>query len=98
MGGPHAGGSAELDVTEFKYGGVGEIFLARSGQSISSLSLLTEQAWALLPSTRAVAFIDNHDTQRVDAAFYQDGPAHDLATVFMLAWPYGYPSVPTATF
>ena len=88
-----AGGGAELDVTEFKYGGVGDIFLARNGQSIASLSLLTEQAWALLPSTRAVTFIDNHDTQRVDAAFYQDGPAHDLATVFMLAWPYGYPSV-----
>jgi len=88
-----AGGNAELDVTEFKYGGVGDIFLARNGQSISSLSLLTEKAWTLLPSTRAVAFIDNHDTQRVDAAFYQDGPAHDLATVFMLAWPYGYPSV-----
>ena len=89
----HVGGGAELGVTEFKYGGVGDIFLGRNAQSISSLSLLTEQTWALLPGTRAVTFIDNHDTQRVDAAFYQDGPAHDLATVFMLAWPYGYPSV-----
>ena len=87
------GGSAELDVTEFKYKGVGDVFLGRNAQSISSLALLGEQAWSLLPSARAVTFIDNHDTQRGDAAFYQDGPAHDLATVFMLAWPYGYPSV-----
>jgi alpha-amylase len=87
------GGNAELDVTEFKYGGVGDIFLGRNGQSISSLTLLNERTWGLLPSERAVTFIENHDTQRVDADFYQNGPAHDLATVFMLAWPYGYPSV-----
>jgi alpha-amylase len=87
------GGSAELDVTEFKYKGVGDAFLGRAAKSISSLSLLSEQAWKLLPSERAVTFINNHDTQRGDAAFYQDGPAHDLATVFMLAFPYGYPSV-----
>ena len=87
------GGSAELDVTEFKYQGVGDAFLGRNGQTVSSLKLLSESAWALLPSARAVAFVNNHDTQRAAAVFYQDGAAHDLATVFMLAWPYGYPSV-----
>jgi alpha-amylase len=87
------GGDAELDVTEFKYKGVGDVFLGRNAQNLASLGELSEQAWSLLPSERAVAFINNHDTQRADADFYQDGPAHDLATVFMLAWPYGYPSV-----
>ena len=87
------GGSAELDITEFKYSGVGNAFLGRSAKTISSLELLSEQAWSLLPSDRAVAFITNHDTERGNAPFYQDGAAHDLANVFMLAWPYGYPSV-----
>jgi alpha-amylase len=40
-----------------------------------------------------VVFLDNHDTQRADSLFYQDGVAHDLATVFELAFPYGYPSL-----
>jgi alpha-amylase len=87
------GGSAELSITEFKYKGVGDAFLARNAKNVATLKLLSEQAWSLLPSERAVAFIDNHDTQRGDASFYQDGAAHELATVFMLAWPYGYPSV-----
>lgn len=87
------GGSAELDITEFRYKGVGDAFLGRAAKKVSSLKLLSEQAWALLPSDRAVTFIDNHDTQRGDANFYQDGAAHELATVFELAWPYGYPSV-----
>jgi len=85
--------SAEIDVTEFKYKGVGDAFLGRNAKTLSSLGLLSEQAWAMLPSRRAVVFIDNHDTQRADANFYQDGSAHDLASVFMLAWPYGYPSL-----
>ena len=86
-------GHAELDITEFRFKGVGDAFLARDARSVASLKNVSEQAWALLPSNRAVTFINNHDTQRGDADFYQDGPAHDLATVFMLAWPYGYPSV-----
>lgn len=87
------GGNAELHITEFRYKGVGDAFLGRGAKTISSLALLTEQAWTLLPSQRAVTFLDNHDTQRGDANFYQDGAAHELGSVFMLAWPYGYPSV-----
>jgi len=84
---------AELDVTEFKYRGVGDAFLGRNGRTLASLNQLSEQSWSLLPTARAVAFIDNHDTQRTDASFYQDGAAHELATLFMLAFPYGYPSL-----
>jgi alpha-amylase len=83
--------SAELDVTEFKYKFVGDAFLGRSAKNIAGLGKLATQTW--LASERAVTFVNNHDTQRGDAVFYQDGPAHDLANVFMLAWPYGYPSV-----
>jgi alpha-amylase len=87
------GGGAEVDVTEFKFQGVGDAFLGRNGKTLASLKQLNEQAWQLLPSDRAVSFVENHDTQRANAVFYQDGAAHELANVFMLAWPYGYPSV-----
>lgn len=83
--------SAELDVTEFKYELVGDAFLGRGAKNIAGLGKLAMPAW--LASERAVAFVNNHDTQRGDAVFYQDGAAHELANVFMLAWPYGYPSV-----
>lgn len=87
------GGEAELDITEFRFKGVGDAFLGRAAKTVSGLKLLSEKAWSLLPSDRAVTFIDNHDTQRGDSNFYQDGAAHELAHVFMLAFPYGYPSV-----
>ncbi len=89
----NVGGDAELDVTEFKYKGVGDAFLGRGGKNVASLRAFGEQAWQLLPSDRAVSFIDNHDTQRGDAIYYQDGAAHELASLFLLAWPYGYPSL-----
>jgi alpha-amylase len=87
------GGGAEQDVTEFKYSVVGDAFLGRSSANLAGLTGLGASDGGLLPSERAVVFIDNHDTQRADAIFYQDGRAHDLANVFMLAWPYGYPSI-----
>lgn len=87
------GGDAELDITEFRYAGVGDAFLGRDGKTLASLRELSETGWSLLPADRSVVFVANHDTQRADAPLFQDGPAHDLATVFMLAFPYGYPSV-----
>ena len=45
------------------------------------------------PSDHAVVFTNNHDTQRASAIYYKDAPYLDLANVFMLAWPYGYPSI-----
>ncbi len=50
----------------------------------------------LLPSDKAVVFVDNHDTQRHGeghAFNYKAGERYVLANVFMLAWPYGYPKV-----
>lgn len=63
--------------------------------------------WGLLPSFQAVAFLDNHDNQRGHGngawqadrrianilTSHFDGNLYNLANVFMLAWPYGYPVV-----
>jgi alpha-amylase len=79
------------DVTEFRYGDVvGGAF--QSG-SLSGLNNLAGQM--RLSSGDAVAFIDNHDTQRNGRAklTYKDGSAYALAEAFMIAWPYGVPSV-----
>lgn len=79
-------------VTEFRYGHIlSETF--RSG----SLSSLETFGAGWLPKDDAVVFIDNHDTQRGHSAgdplTFADGELYDLATAFMLAWPYGYPKV-----
>lgn len=79
------------DVTEFRYGDVvGNAF--RDGY-LSNLNNLSGQM--LVSSGDAVAFIDNHDTQRNGRArlTYKDGTRYALAEAFMLAWPYGVPQV-----
>jgi alpha-amylase len=79
------------DVTEFRYGDVvGTAF--RDG----NLNGLNGLAGAMrLGSGDAVAFIDNHDTQRNGRAklTYRDGSAYALAEAFLLAYPYGVPQV-----
>lgn len=82
-------------VTEFKYTTqLGNTF--KSG-SLAWLSNFGE-AWGFMPSSSAVVFVDNHDNQRGhggggNVITYQDGRLYDLANVFMLAYPYGYPKV-----
>jgi alpha-amylase len=53
--------------------------------------------WKFVPSSKAVVFTDNHDDQRKTPHqvmnFKSDGSKYDLANVFMLAYPYGYPKV-----
>jgi alpha-amylase len=48
-----------------------------------------------LGSGDAVAFVDNHDTQRNGRAklTYKNGTSYALAEAFMIAWPYGVPQV-----
>ena len=82
-----------VDVTEFKYARIDDSFLNRNDKTLSTLADTSESSWGLLPSDRAVVFTNNHDTQRNDAVFYQDGALHDLANVFLLAFPYGYPQL-----
>jgi len=79
------------DVTEFRYGDVvGNAF--RDGY-LANLNNLAGSM--LLGSAQAVAFIDNHDTQRNGRArlTYKNGSTYALAEAFMLAWPYGVPQV-----
>ncbi|WP_218419235.1 alpha-amylase [Alteromonas lipotrueae] len=82
-------------VTEFKYSvEIGNVF--RNG-SLAWLSNFGE-AWGFMPSYKAVVFVDNHDNQRGhggggNVITFEDGRLYDLANIFMLAWPYGYPKV-----
>jgi alpha-amylase len=88
-----AGAAEAVDVIEFKYTTLADTFLGAQGQSLASLRTLGDASSGFLPSDRAAVFVNNHDTQRATSLFYQDAPNYDLATVFMLAWPYGYPSI-----
>ncbi|EPX63502.1 Alpha-amylase [Cystobacter fuscus DSM 2262] len=83
-------------VTEFKYSAkIGEQF--KIGQ-LKNLKTFGE-SWGFMSSGKAVVFTDNHDNQRGHGAgganilTYKDGSLYNLANVFMLGWPYGYPQV-----
>jgi alpha-amylase len=90
----YASGGAS-DLTEFRFRGAGEKFAAADGQRLADLAQFPG-SWGLLPSDKAVVFIQNHDTQRDGTSpvvDYDDGDAYRLANVWMLAQPYGYPKV-----
>jgi alpha-amylase len=97
-----SGGAA--DITEFIFTGVGDKFLGKGGQHISQLdpngpagSQFSAAAWGMMPSDKAVVFLQNHDTQHNTGTIsYRDGQTFRLANVWMLAQPYGYPSVLSA--
>lgn len=86
-----SGGAA--DITEFLFRAVGERFRAGSGRRAGELSSFTARTWGLMAADKAVVFLQNHDTQRVDGVDYRDGVAYRLANVWMLGQPYGYPVV-----
>jgi alpha-amylase len=97
-----SGGAA--DITEFKFRGVGDKFLHTGGQYLAQLNpngspgnQFSESAWGIMPSDKAVVFLENHDTQRSGGIpypiSYRDGAIYRLANIWMLAQPYGYPSV-----
>ncbi len=82
-------------VVEFKY--ASELASAFIAARLDSLSDFGSRA-GYLPADDAVVFVDNHDTQRGHGAVdeilnYKSGELYDLANVFMLGWPYGYPKV-----
>jgi len=93
-----SGGAA--DITEFTFTGVGNKFLRRNGEHIAQLNpngspgnQFSELAWRLMSSDKAVVFLQNHDTQHDCGLSYRDGSVFRLANVWMLAQPYGYPSI-----
>ncbi|MHB0964131.1 MAG: alpha-amylase [Gemmatimonadaceae bacterium] len=86
-----SGGAA--DITEFNFRAVGERFRTGSGKRAGELSSFTARTWGLMAADKAVVFLQNHDTQRVDGVDYRDGAAYRLANVWMLGQAYGYPVV-----
>ncbi|MDH3457585.1 MAG: alpha-amylase family protein [Gemmatimonadota bacterium] len=93
-----SGGAA--DITEFTFVGVGNKFRNVNGEYIAQLNpngtqgnRFSETAWGLMPSDKAVVFLQNHDTQHQCGVGYGDGDVFRLANVWMLAQPYGYPSI-----
>lgn len=93
-----SGGAA--DITEFTFTGVGNKFRNVNGEHIVQLNpngsagnQFSEAAWGLMPSDKAVVFLQNHDTQHQCGLGYRHGSVFRIATVWMLAQPYGYPSV-----
>lgn len=80
-------------VTEFQY--LPAVHKAFGSGDLRELRMLGPDT-GLLPSDKAVVFVDNHDTQRHDGGHgfnYKKGARYTLANIFMLAWPYGYPKV-----
>ncbi|MFI5208126.1 MAG: alpha-amylase family protein, partial [Gemmatimonadales bacterium] len=93
-----SGGAA--DITEFTFSGVGDKFLGTGGQHLSQLNpngtagnQFSAAAWGLMPSDKAVVFLENHDTQHNCGLGYRNGDVFRIANVWMLAQPYGYPSI-----
>ncbi len=93
-----SGGAA--DITEFTFVGVGNKFRGINDEHISQLNpngtsgnQFSDAAWGLMPSNKAVVFLQNHDTQHQCGISYRDGNTFRVANVWMLAQPYGYPSI-----
>jgi alpha-amylase len=96
-GGEPINAMAYLDngsVTEFKYPMA--MVEAFEGGRLDVLADLDSRA-GFLPADKAVVFVDNHGLQRGHAGGevlnYKYGELYNLANVFMLGWPYGYPKV-----
>ncbi|WP_137989677.1 carbohydrate-binding module family 20 domain-containing protein [Streptomyces vilmorinianum] len=79
------------DVQEFRYArDLKRIF---GSEKLAYLSNFGE-SWGYMASGKSGVFVDNHDTERGgDTLNYTYGSAYTLASVFMLAWPYGSPDV-----
>ncbi|MFF7180732.1 carbohydrate-binding module family 20 domain-containing protein [Streptomyces sp. NPDC008121] len=79
------------DVQEFRYArDLKRIF---GSEKLAHLSTFGE-SWGYMSSGVSGVFVDNHDTERNgETLSYKNGAAYTLASVFMLAWPYGSPDV-----
>lgn len=81
-------------VSEFDYGKkISQVFLQGK---LSDLKNFTKEDPLFLPSEMAIVFIDNHDNQRghgngASVLTHKNKELYQLATAFMLAWPYGTP-------
>lgn len=81
-------------VTEFPY----SYNVGKAIQGINSLASLKDvgSAWGMVPPQFAVVFVDNHDSQREghsEILTFKSPDQYIMANAFMLAHPYGTPSV-----
>ncbi|XP_041503985.1 alpha-amylase 1-like [Microtus oregoni] len=86
-------------VTEFKYGiSLGTVIRKWNGEKMAYLRNWGE-GWGLIPSDRALVFVDNHDNQRGHGVggstilTFWDARLYKMAVGFMLAHPYGFTRV-----
>ncbi|QGN47439.1 alpha-amylase [Micromonospora sp. WMMD558] len=80
------------DVHEFRYGkDLARVFRSERLAYLRNFG----EGWGHLPSSVSAVFVDNHDTQRDFGGVltYNDRGIYALANAFMLAWPYGSPTV-----
>ncbi|KAJ1307095.1 hypothetical protein OPQ81_001213 [Rhizoctonia solani] len=78
------------DVQEFRY--TSALQSAFQSGGISSLNDLDNRGW--IAASGANVFVSNHDTERNGQSLtYKSGSIYTLAHVFMLAYPYGTPTV-----
>ncbi|WP_329542051.1 carbohydrate-binding module family 20 domain-containing protein [Streptomyces sp. NBC_01358] len=79
------------DVQEFRYArSLKQVF---NNENLANLKNFGE-GWGFMSSSKAAVFVDNHDTERNGETLnYKNGANYTLASVFMLAWPYGSPDV-----
>jgi alpha-amylase len=79
------------DVQEFRY--TTDLKRVFTNEKLSYLKNFGE-AWGYMPSAKSGSMVANHDTERNGNSLnYRDGARYTLAHVFMLAHPYGTPSV-----
>ncbi|CAI5776631.1 pancreatic alpha-amylase-like isoform X4 [Podarcis lilfordi] len=83
-------------VTEFKYGAeLGTVLRKWNGEKMANLKRWGEN-WSLMPSDKAIVFVDNHDNQRGHGAggasilTFWNPRLYKMAVGFMLAHPYGF--------
>ncbi|MFJ3497263.1 alpha-amylase family protein [Streptomyces sp. NPDC086091] len=79
------------DVQEFRY--AYDLKRVFTNENLAYLKNYGE-GWGYMNSSQSAVFVDNHDTERNGSTLsYKDGANYTLASVFMLAWPYGAPDV-----
>jgi alpha-amylase len=79
------------DVQEFRY--AYDLKRVFNNENLAYLKNYGE-GWGYLSNASAGVFVDNHDTERNGSTLnYKDGANYTLASVFMLAWPYGAPDI-----
>lgn len=83
------------DVTEFNFSNTLGHFFKGRGALVELRNIGLWNGW--LNSNDAVTFVANHDNQRQNTTniiTHKDGmDVNNIAHVFSLAWPYGYPKV-----